>query len=443
MRALIKFVRSYLEARYNMQVFYNFADKQMHKRLPPHIGWPHILGSLSLMMFLNQVITGILLLVYYRPTPEEAHKSIQYLHSEVYFGWLFRQLHAWGATFMIVVVILHMVRTFFMGSYKKPRELTWVVGVVIFLLTITFGFSGYLLPWNQLSYWATTVGTEIARAIPYIGEVIHKLLVGGTSVGRETLSRFFTLHAVVLPWALFFLVVLHLFLMRAQNLATMEPVGQEKPYPPESGIPFWPVHLAKEGCIALAVMGLLITLSVVSPWEIGEPVNPLETPEGIKPEWYFLPSYQLLKYFTGGWGKIVGIFASMIPFVLLFLWPFIDRSKPRHPRHRPIAVSVGGLGIVLALLLGVIGHVSESRRTIFGVTIEFDLLGLPSLVQADSEPSHSSSPEQEAPVALPKSNQAEAEHDLDVQQESPSEDHSDVERPQQPAGQVQPNNPSD
>lgn len=381
---------SFLDKRFNTPVFRDFFDKQLHKRLPPHTGWPHVFGSLSLMLFLNQVITGILLLIYYRPAPEEAFKSIQFLHSEVSFGWLFRQLHAWGATFMIIAVLLHMVRTFFMGAYKKPRELTWVIGAVIFLLTISFGFSGYLLPWNQLSYWATTVGTEIVRAIPWIGEPVYRVMLGGPNVGRETLSRFFTLHAVVLPWVLFFLVIVHLILMRAQNLATMDPVGEEKPYPPESGIPFWPVHLAKEGCVALAVLGLLVTLSVLAPWEIGQPADPLETPEGIKPEWYFLAWYQLLKYFTGSWGKIAGIFVSTIPLILLFAWPFVDRSKHRHPRRRPVAVTLGIVAIVVPLVLGTIGHLSESRRTIFGVTIEFDLLGRPTIIRSPGGSPHTS-----------------------------------------------------
>jgi len=365
MRFLSRRISAFLDERFDMETFRQFVDKQVHKRLPPHTGWPHVLGSVSLMLFLNQVITGILLLLYYRPTPEEAFKSIQYLHSEVTCGWLFRQLHAWGATLMIVAVTLHMARTFFMGAYKKPRELTWLVGVVIFLVTITFGFSGYLLPWNQLSYWATTVGTEIAGAVPGIGTAIRTLMLGGPNVGRETLSRFFTVHAVVLP-------------------------------PPESGIPFWPVHMAKEGCVALVVLGLLMTLAVVLPWEIGEPANPLETPEGIKPEWYFLPTYQMLKYFTGERAKIIGIFVSTIPFVLLFLWPFLDRSKPRHPRQRPISVTIGLIGVLLAMGLGVVGHLSESRRTIFGVTVEFDIYGRPTVIKPEAESHDSAEPAESA-----------------------------------------------
>jgi quinol-cytochrome oxidoreductase complex cytochrome b subunit len=381
MARLSRRISAFLDERYDMAAVRAFVAKQARKRLPPHTGWLHVFGSLSLIAFLSQVVTGVLLLIYYRPTPQEAHKSIQYIVGEVRFGWLYRQIHAWGATFMILAVVLHMARTYFMGSYKKPRELTWVIGVFIFVLTITFGFTGYLLPWNQLSYWATTVGTEVAGAVPFIGPWLKTLMLGGSSVGAETLSRFFTVHVIVLPWTLAFLIALHLLLMRAQNLATLEPVGQERPYPPESGIPFWPVHVAKEGCVLMATLGVLITLSVLSPWEIGGAADPLKTPEAIKPEWYFLPTYQMLKYFTGPAGKVLGIIAATVPFALLLAWPFIDRTPFRHPRKRPVAVTFGVLGIALALILGVIGHLAETRRTIFGQTVQFDIYGVPHWVE--------------------------------------------------------------
>lgn len=394
MRRLLAFINRFLDDRFNMAVVREFADKQAHKRLPPHTGWWHVFGSLSLIAFVSQVITGILLLIYYRPTPDEAHKSIQYITGEVHFGWLYRQLHAWGATFMILAVVLHMARTFFMGAYKRPRELTWLVGVALFLVTIVFGFTGYLLPWNQLSYWATTVGTELAGAVPAIGSWLKTFMLGGQNVGGETLSRFFTLHVVILPWVLAFLVGCHLVLMRANNLATLEPVGQERPFAPESGVPFWPVHVCKEACVALVILGVLITLSVISPWEIGKPANALETPEAIKPEWYFLPTYQLLKYFTGPIGKVVGIAVSAIPYVLLVIWPFVDRSKQRHPRRRPVAVTVGIIGIVSALALGALGHISESQHTFFGRTYEFDMYGVPHPVAVETASGEPGGPDQ-------------------------------------------------
>lgn len=370
----------FLDARFDIDGARSLVHKQVYKRLPPKTSWLHVFASLSLLLFLSQTITGILLLIYYRPTPEEAHKSIQYITAEVHFGWLYRQVHAWGASLMIMGLLCHMMRTYFQGAYKKPREFTWVTGVVLFILTITFGFTGYLLPWNQIAFWATTVGTESAAKVPLIGHWLQFFLRGGETVSGETLSRFFVVHVIILPWIFAGMVAFHLFLMRLNNLATMEPVGEEKPIAPEYGIPFFPVHAAKEGVVIVLLVAVLVTLAVMSPWEIGEPSDPLSTPLHIKPEWYFLPSYQLLKYFEGPYGAVVGIVACSMPFVLLFFWPFIDRSKYRHPRKRPFAVGLGIAGLVAALFLGFLGHISETEQTIFGKRYHIDLLGWPHLI---------------------------------------------------------------
>ncbi len=382
-------IESFLDDRFDTETARGFVDKQAHKRLPPNTGWFHVFGSLSLLLFVSQTITGILLLIYYRPTPEAAHESIQYITAEVYFGWLYRQIHAWGGTLMILAVVFHMVRTYFWGAYKKPRELTWVTGVLIFIGTITFGFTGYLLPWNQLAFWATTVGTESANKVPLIGSWLQYFLRGGDAVTGETLSRFFVVHVIILPWLFTGLVVVHLILMRLNNLATFERVGEEKPSPPEYGIPFFPVHVAKEGVVVVLLLAVLVTLSVLVPWEIGEPADPLSTPAHIKPEWYFLPSYQLLKYFEGPYGAIIGIFACSLPFFLLFLWPFLDRGKERHPKRRPLAVGFGLLGLLGALFLGYLGHISETEQTFFGKRYYIDLLGRPNEIVDDAGTSES------------------------------------------------------
>lgn len=371
----------YLDERFGYLIVREFLHKQLFKRLPPHTGWAHVFGSLALLTFLSQFLTGILLLLYYRPTLKEAHESIQYITGDVPFGWLIRQLHAWGATLMMIAVILHMVRTYFMGSFKRPRELTWVIGVMLFLVTMVFGFTGYLLPWNQLSYWATTVGTEVVGAVPFAGEWLKHVLLGGPNVGQETLSRFFLIHVAILPWVLVILMTLHLILMRFHNLAPLEDVGRERPFPPESGVPFWPVHMAKEACVAMVCLGVLLTLSVLYPWEIGEPADALETPEGIKPEWYFLPTYQLLKYFSGSTGKFLGILVSGVPFILLFVWPFLERGRGRRPRHRRWAVRLGYLAVFLAVFFGILGYLSETTVHLWGNVIEFDMYAIPHFVQ--------------------------------------------------------------
>src|SRR3989338_2726320 len=187
----MKKIKQWFEARFDLNKLKEPLEYQLKKPLPKNITWFHTLGSMSLFLFVSQVLTGILLLVYYRPTVDEAFESVKFIMTKAYMGWLYRQIHAWGANLMVLIVFLHMLRTFITGSYKKPREFTWILGVVLFLLTLIFGFTGYLLPWNQLAYWATTVGTEVAGSIPVVGEWIKTLLRGGSNVGGETLSRFF------------------------------------------------------------------------------------------------------------------------------------------------------------------------------------------------------------------------------------------------------------
>jgi quinol-cytochrome oxidoreductase complex cytochrome b subunit len=370
----------WFRSRFDVDQIKAAADKQLEKPLPKNVGWLHTLGSMSLFLFLSQVLTGILLLVYYRPTTKEAFESIKFITTSAYMGWLYRQVHAWGANLMVLVVFLHMLRTFFMGSYKKPRELTWVAGVFLFILTLSFGFTGYLLPWNQLAYWATTVGTEVAGSIPVAGEWIKTLLRGGSSLGSETLARFFVVHVIVLPWIVFFLIMLHLVLVRTQGIATMERVGEEKKLDPKEGTPFFPDHVLKEGVVFFVLLGVLITLSILAPFELGEKADPLSTPHGIKPEWYFLPMYQVIKYFP----KLVGIFLVSLAPLFLFLWPFIDRRPERHPLRRPVSAAFGILVLLSLLLFGLMGYLSESTRTFFGKTYEFDGYGIPHPVAGEA-----------------------------------------------------------
>ena len=369
----IEYVRTWLSDRYDMEQLGQLVDAQAHKPLPPNVGFWHTFGSLSLFLFLNQVVTGILQMVYFRPTVDTAFESVRFIITKATFGWLIRGLHAWGAALMVLCVLMHMIRTYFMGAYKKPRELTWVTGVLIFGCVITFGFTGYLLPWNQLSYWATTVGTEIAGAVPLVGEYVKTLLRGGEGVSGETLARFYVLHVTVLPWVLTGLVGVHLFLMRVQGVATMEPVGEEKPIPKEHGIPFFPNHVLKEGVLFCLLIGTLVTLIVLWPFELGEKADPFVTPQGIKPEWYFLPTYQLLKYFP----KTIGLFVSMVPPLLLFLWPFLDRSRARHPKARRVAVAIGVAAIMSALAFGFLGFIAERTVTVRGAQYHVDLYGVP------------------------------------------------------------------
>ncbi len=374
-------MRRWFHERFEVEKLKAPIKYQLSKPLPKNIGWFHTLGSMSLFLFVSQVLTGILLLIYYRPTVNEAFESVKYITTTAHMGWLYRQVHAWGANLMIIVVFLHMFRTFVTGSFKKPRELTWVIGVALWVLTLIFGFTGYLLPWNQLAYWATTVGTEIVGAVPGVGEFIRMVLRGGTAVGSETLSRFFVIHVIILPWAIWFLIVIHLFLVRYQGMATLDRVGNEKKGDEKEGTPFFPHHVLKEGIIFFILLGVLISLSVLAPVDLGEKADPLTTPHAVKPEWYFLAAYHVLKYFP----KLVGIFVVSLAPLFLFVWPFIDKSKERHPLKRPFSMTFCVLVILSLLIFGILGHVSESKMKIFGKTYEFDVFGKPHVVLSSEE----------------------------------------------------------
>ncbi|MBI1977661.1 MAG: cytochrome bc complex cytochrome b subunit [Candidatus Omnitrophica bacterium] len=359
--------------RFDLEKLKEPIKHQIEKPLPENVGWFHTLGSMSLFLFVSQVLTGILLLVYYRPTVGEAFESVKFIMTKAYMGWLYRQIHAWGANLMVIIVFLHMLRTFVTGSFKKPRELTWIFGVFLFVFTLVFGFTGYLLPWNQLAYWATTVGTEVAGAIPGVGEFIKLLLRGGANVGAETLSRFFVIHVIILPWTVFFMVLIHLVLVRFQGIATLDPVDSKEETKSKREVPFFPHHVTKEGIVFFILLGVLVTLSILHPFELGEKADPLQTPHGIKPEWYFLPMYQVLKYFP----KLIGIFIVSLAPLFLFIWPFVDRTKERHPLKRPISIAFGILVVLSLLIFGMMGYLSESKRQFFGKTYEFDIYGVP------------------------------------------------------------------
>jgi quinol-cytochrome oxidoreductase complex cytochrome b subunit len=199
----------WIDDRLGLSTIYNVTlDRKV-----PKVNWFYTLGSASLFLFVMQAVTGIFLSIYYVPSPDSAYNSIQYIMNDVTFGWLIRGIHHWGATLMVLVVFLHMLRTFYFAAYKFPREITWLTGVILLLATLGMGFTGYLLPWNQRSYWATTVGTEIAGTVPVIGDFIMRVLRGGTTLSGVTLARFFAVHIWVLPAVIIALIGVHMYLI--------------------------------------------------------------------------------------------------------------------------------------------------------------------------------------------------------------------------------------
>lgn len=214
--SLVGFVYGPLDERLGIR---QALEKALKKPVPHHVNWTFCFGGITFFMFLVLAVTGILLLMYYRPTTAEAYASVVYIANEVPFGWLIRGLHFWAGNLMIVMVILHMLRVFFYGAYKPPRDLNWIAGFVLLMLTLAFGFTGYLLPWNQISYWATTVGTEIPGAIPLVGDTLKYLTRGGAEVSQTTLTRFFAIHVVILPAVISFFLAVHFAVIRRQGIS--------------------------------------------------------------------------------------------------------------------------------------------------------------------------------------------------------------------------------
>ncbi|MFQ6088867.1 MAG: cytochrome bc complex cytochrome b subunit [Candidatus Methanofastidiosia archaeon] len=195
-------------------------EKFLRKPVPIHAtNWMFCFGGLTFLMFAIQVVTGVLLMVYYVPTPEQAYKSVQFIMRDVNFGWLIRSLHHWAANGMVLMIGLHMARVFYMGAYKKPRELNWIVGVILLFITLGFGFTGYLLPWDQKAFWATTVASELANSIPFIGPYLLVIMRGGQEISGATLTRFYSVHVFILPAIIVAFLLLHFAIIRRQGIS--------------------------------------------------------------------------------------------------------------------------------------------------------------------------------------------------------------------------------
>jgi quinol-cytochrome oxidoreductase complex cytochrome b subunit len=300
--------KNWLDERLNFSSAYEFAKK---KEVPVHRHsvW-YYFGGMTLFLFTVQVVTGILLLLYYRPSAENAFESVQFIITEVEFGWLIRSVHSWSANLMILTLFIHMFSVYFMSAYHKPRELTWVSGVFLLFICICFGFSGYLLPWNKLAFFATKVGTEIAGVLPIVGKFMVRFLRGGDEVTGATLTRFFGFHVAVLPATATALLGLHLLLVQMHGMSV--PPGQEGKE--LKTMKFIPNFALRDLIGWILAVGVLAALAAILPWELGEKADAFApAPEGIKPEWYFLFMFQTLKYIPAKIffidGEVLGVLA--------------------------------------------------------------------------------------------------------------------------------------
>ncbi len=316
--------------------------------------YAYTLGSAVLTIILIQVATGIFQILFYVPTVDHAYNSLSYLRTKVPFGWLIHGLHYWGANAMIVVVVLHMTRVFLWGAYKQQRELTWLFGVVLLLITMGLSFTGGPLPWDQAGYWAAEVGTSIPGSIPVVGNLTTELMRGGPDMGQLTISRFFILHVALLPIALFGLIVLHIVAFRVNGSVGPWEAGKRI----TTG-PFWPDQAFKDTMTASAVVIMLITLSVFFPPAFTGAADPLSTTFTPKPEWNFLFLYQALKYFQGPLEPlgVAGVPAVLV--LVLVALPFLDRSPERNPVKRPFALTGALLLATLLTALTIAGYVSK------------------------------------------------------------------------------------
>jgi len=337
----------------------------LHVRIPVEAR-TYYLGGITLFLFGVQVVTGTLLTLYYKPTPEAAYDSVKYITSVVEFGWLIRSVHHWAANGMIIFMVLHLLRVFVQGAYKYPRELIWLVGAGLLMVTIGFGFTGYLLPWDQKAFWATVVGTEIAKAVPFIGDSLLQLLRGGEDVTDATLSRFFGMHVLVLPLSLAGLLVIHLTIVHQLGLANPKRPELRPGQVPPPGFrerlkPFFPHYVLDEVIAWAMLLAGLVALASLLPAGLEEPADPLVTPQHVKPEWYFLAVYQLLKI-VPAIGPLtprdVGILTPMVAIVILTLLPFIDRNPEVAKRKRPVALFIAAAVLIGMAVLTVWGQYS-------------------------------------------------------------------------------------
>lgn len=362
-------VREWVEERFGLAAVQALGR---HKLVPRHRHsiW-YYLGGMTLFLFVLQVATGILLTLYYRPSPDEAFESVRFITGEVSFGWLIRALHGWTANLLILAAFVHVASVFFMRAYRKPREGTWITGMLLFLVFLGLGFSGYLLPWNELSFFATRVGTEIAGSVPLIGEFLLRLMRGGEDVSGATLSRFYGLHIAILPAVTALLLGLHLYLVQKHGMSVPLDVEERLGGKPSPTMPFLPNFLLRDLVGWLGALALLIGLAALLPegdgffvkLELGSKADPFgAAPPGLKPEWYFLAMFYALKQFPahvmGIEGEQLGVALFTVIGALVFFVPFLDRKAARGERSRVIPV-LGALFIVLFVVFTFLGRIAD------------------------------------------------------------------------------------
>jgi quinol-cytochrome oxidoreductase complex cytochrome b subunit/mono/diheme cytochrome c family protein len=313
------------------------VHEALYERIPGGARWRYVWGSTLVTVFVVQVITGVFLWMAYSPSAQTAWESVYYIQFHMTGGWLLRGIHHYAATAMVVLLALHLLQVVIDGAYRAPREINFWLGLILMMLVLGLALTGYLLPWDQKGYWATQVATKIAGLVPLVGQSLQSLIVGGSEYGHHTLTRFFALHAGVLPGLLILVLMAHLSLFRRHGLTAKQPYKRADTF-------FWPDQLLRDSVSSLAVLITVVVLAIFFRAELGAPADPGDSYDAARPEWYFLFLFQFLKFFHGETGELIGaIVAPGVLMLLLFLMPFIGRSRAGH---------VFNVALILAVLAG-------------------------------------------------------------------------------------------
>ena len=368
MKALLSGLLEWTDARFPLTRLWNEHVAQYYA--PKNFNFWYFFGSLALVMLVVQLVSGIWLAMYYKPDAEEAFRSVEFIMREVEWGWLIRYMHSTGASFFFIIVYLHMYRGVMYGSFKKPRELIWILGVLIYLCLMAEAFFGYLLPWGQMSYWGAQVIISLFGALPFIGEPLALWIRGDFVVSDATLNRFYSLHVVALPLLLLGLVVAHIQALHEVGSNNPDGVEIKKKKDnagiPMDGIPFHPYYTVKDLMGAAVCLFLFAFVLFLVP-EFGgwfleaanfEPADPLRTPEHILPVWYFTPYYAILRAIPD---KLTGVIAMGAAVVIFLFLPWIDRHPVKSIRYRSLLFKF--LLLFFALTFVVLGFLGTQPPT--------------------------------------------------------------------------------
>ncbi len=349
----------WLESRTGMNLILRVS---LDEPIPGGARWAYVFGSGLLFIFISQVITGICLALYYVPSAQSAHVTVAYITKKVAAGEFLRSLHVYGASAMIIVLLLHFLQTFLWGAYKGRRELLWIAGGVLAILVLAMGFTGYLLPWDQKAYFATAVATNIMSTIPVVGSLLAHLMRGGDTIGTLTISRFYLLHVIIIPALLFAMIAVHIYLFRKAGAAgpiSEDPV--EPKLPPES---FYPKQVLMDLVFSLGLVAGLGFLAYFHPVTLGPRANPASTTFIARPEWYYLPIFEWLKFWEGPATVFGVVIAPAFVALLFFLLPFLDRKLERRPWRRPIPLLAVSILLCGLLYLGFLSHYQDMHNPI-------------------------------------------------------------------------------